>query len=164
MLAGQFDEEDAGTKAEIAAVIRKVRATAPIPAAPVTQHSAEEAYARVLGQAGATLPKRDPVDVRVVNMVRAGKCARGNGIIDLPQDVGGWPEYASSPAPVDSDHDGMPDQWEEMYGLNSGDPSDAAGDTDDDGYTNIEEYLNGTDPTQFIDYRDPQNNWNTLSG
>jgi hypothetical protein len=29
---------------------------------------------------------------------------------------------------------------------------------DGDGYTNIEEYLNGTDPTQYVDYRKPMNN------
>jgi len=158
----QFDEEDAGTEAEIAAVIKKVRATAPIPATPITQHSAEEAYTLVLAQAGATRPKRDPVDVRIVDMVRTGKCTHGNGIIDLPQDVGGWPQYASSPPPTDSDRDGMPDEWEKKFGLKPGDSSDGAADTDDDGYTNIEEWLNDTNPTVFVDYRKPENNRNTL--
>ncbi len=32
-----------------------------------------------------------------------------------------------------------------------------------DGYTSIEEYLNGTDPTVFIDYTKPENNINTLN-
>ena len=158
----QFDEEDAETEAELVAVMRKVRATAPIPAVPITQHSAEEAYARVLGQAGATLPKRDPVDVRIVNMVRTGRCTHGNGIIDLPQDVGGWPEYTSSPAPTDSDRDGMPDEWEEKFGLEPSDSSDGAKDADADGYTNVEEWLNGTNPTVSVDYRKPENNRNTL--
>jgi hypothetical protein len=35
-------------------------------------------------------------------------------------------------------------------------------DLDGDGYTNLEEYLNGTDPTKFIDYSKPENNVNTL--
>jgi pectate lyase len=69
---------------------------------------------------------------------------------------------ASAPAPVDSDHDGMPDEWEKKYGLDPNDPSDAAKDLDGDGYTNLEEYLNGTDPTKFIDYSKPENNVNTL--
>ena len=34
--------------------------------------------------------------------------------------------------------------------------------TDGDGYTNVEEYLNGTDPTEFVDYTKPENNTNTL--
>ena len=77
--------------------------------------------------------------------------------------MGGWPQYQSEPAPVDSDHDGMPDSWENKFGLKSGDLADGSVDTDDDGYTNVEEWLNGTDPTQFVDYRNPINNINTLS-
>jgi len=37
----------------------------------------------------------------------------------------------------------MPDSWEKANGLNPGDPSDGNGDLDNDGYTNLEEYLNG---------------------
>jgi len=85
-----------------------------------------------------------------------------NGIITTPEDVGGWPEYKSASAPLDSDHDGMPDEWEKKYGLDPNDPADAAKDLDGDGYTNLEEYLNGTDPTKFIDYSKPENNLNTL--
>jgi hypothetical protein len=47
---------------------------------------------------------------------------------------------------VDSDHDGMPDAWEQKYGFNPNDPSDASKDANGNGYTNIEEFLNGTDP------------------
>jgi hypothetical protein len=45
----------------------------------------------------------------------------------------------------DTDNDGMPDAWEVMYGL---DPSvnDAAGDLDNDGFSNLIEYLRGTLP------------------
>jgi len=62
--------------------------------------------------------------------------------------VGGWPEYQSAPPPVDTDHDGIPDEWEINSGLNPKDPSDANQDADGDGYTNIEEFFNGTDPQQ----------------
>lgn len=51
---------------------------------------------------------------------------------------------------VDSDHDGMPNDWEKKYGFNPNDPSDAAKDADGDGFTNLEEYQAGTDP------RDPK--------
>ena len=46
----------------------------------------------------------------------------------------------------DSDGDGMPDWWEITYGLNPNDPADASQDSDNDGWTNLEEYQNGTDP------------------
>ena len=111
----------------------------------------------------ATLPKRDPVDTRIINIVRTGKPTYKNGIIDIPSDVGGWPEYKSTPAPTDSDHDGMPDTREQKFSLKWNDPSDGAKDADDDGYTNVEEWLNSTDPTQFVDYRNPENNKNTVS-
>ena len=50
----------------------------------------------------------------------------------------------------DSDNDGMPDWWEEKYGLNPGDPSDANQDLDGDGYTNLQEYKMGTNPAKDI--------------
>jgi hypothetical protein len=56
----------------------------------------------------------------------------------------------------------MPDTWERRHGLDETDPADGIRDSDEDGYTNLEEYLNGTDPTVFIDYRLPENNVNTL--
>jgi hypothetical protein len=139
----------------------KMREAFPAPA--ITQQSAEEAYKLVLEGAGATLPKQDTVDGRVINMARTGTVTFCNGMIMSPTDVGGWPEYSDAgKAPVDSDHDGMPDWWEKKYGLNSSDASDASQDKDGDGYTNIEEYLSGTDPTQFVDYSKADNNVNTL--
>jgi len=155
----QFD--DAPTQADIKALINKVRATAPAPALPITQQSAEKAYELVLARAGATLPKRDPVDRRIIDIVRSGKPTFQDGIIDIPSDVGGWPQYKSSAAPADSDHDGMPDTWEKKFSLKWNDPYDGARDSDGDGYTNVEEWLNGTDPTQFVEYRKPENNIDT---
>lgn len=146
----QFD--DVQSQTQIEALIVNVRATAPTHAPPITQQSAERAYELVLAQAGATLPRRDSVDARIVESVLTGRPTFRNGIIGTPADVGGWPEYKSAPAPADTDHDGMPDEWEEEFGLDLKDPSDGASDTDSDGYTNIEEWLNGTDPTQFVDY------------
>jgi pectate lyase len=157
----QFD--DAETEAKIKALIKKVRSTTPIPTVPITQQSAKQAYIQVLTQAGATLPRRDAIDLRIINIVLTDKPTYKNGIIDIPSDVGGWPEYNSAPAPVDSDHDGMPDSWEKKYGLKWSDPADGAKDTDGDGYTNVEEWLNDTDPTQFVDYSNPKNNRKTLS-
>src|SRR5262249_6215421 len=136
---------------------KDVRAYQPFTAAPVTTQKAEEAYELVLAHAGASLPRRDPVDLRVIESVRTGKPAFQKGISDTPADVGGWPEYRPGPGPeADSDGDGMPDSWEKRYSLDPNDPSDAARDRDGDGYMNLEEYLNGTDPTRFVDYTKPE--------
>lgn len=47
---------------------------------------------------------------------------------------------------IDSDGDGMPDYWEEKYGFDPFDPSDANDDPDGDGLVNLDEYRHGTDP------------------
>jgi hypothetical protein len=105
-------------------------------ALPATQ-PASEAAELVLSRAGASL-QRDAVDKRVIENVRA----RLGKVIDSQQEVGGWPVLKSLPAPLDSDHDGMPDDWENAHGLNPNDPADRNTDRDGDGYTNLEEYLN----------------------
>jgi pectate lyase len=129
-----------GTEPQDAAVSPNGRAyivASPNPAPPVTTIPAQDAFAAVLDGAGATLPARDAVDQRVVNAVRT----RAGAIIDSPSQVGGWPDLASGAAPVDSDGDGMPDDWEHGRGLDPG-RDDGAADRDGDGYTNLEEYLN----------------------
>jgi hypothetical protein len=65
------------------------------------------------------------------------------GIVDKVEQAGGWPLLKSAPAPRDSDADGMPDTWEQARHLKPQDPSDASQDRNQDGYTNIEEYVNG---------------------
>ena len=47
----------------------------------------------------------------------------------------------------DSDSDGIPDYWEEKYGLNPNLDLDAAGDLDNDGWSNLDEFRNNADPT-----------------
>lgn len=55
--------------------------------------------------------------------------------------LGGYPDLAAGTPPADTDQDGMPDNWETAHGLDPGDSADGNSDRDDDGYTNIEEYL-----------------------
>jgi len=114
------------------------------PVAAVVTDGALTAYERILASCGATLPERDAVDARIVEEIRTGK----GRIIDSQREVGGWPRLRCTPAPKDTDGDGMPDAWERKHGLADADASDAGEDRDGDGYTNIEEYLNGTDPTK----------------
>ena len=108
--------------------------------------TAKESYEKVLLYAGAIFPKRDATDEHVVNETRTGKAmGKGSfgkpGIIDSPLAVGGWAEYKSAPAPVDTDSDGMPDAWEIKKGLNPNDANDR-NKADASGYTMLEIYLN----------------------
>lgn len=146
--------------------------------------AAQDAYDFVLDNAGATFPKRDIVDQRVIEQIKTGKVyydkkadkmdfyqfehrrlpkdSYKHGIITDIRQVGGYPEYKGTPY-KDSDNDGMPDEWEKKYGLNPNDPSDAVKDMNGDGYTNIEKYINGIDPTQKIDWTNSDNNHDTLA-
>ena len=49
-------------------------------------------------------------------------------------------------SPLDTDVDGMPDDWEIMHNLNPNDPADAFLDDDGDGLTSLDEYSIGSDP------------------
>lgn len=110
-----------------------------IPMEPVTTSSPEQAKTDVLAHAGASFPKRDIIDTRIVNDVRNGT---GQSIMFTnAQPEGGWPALNSSVAPLDSDKDGMPDAWEFTNGLNMNNPSDGSNYTAS-GYTNLEIYLN----------------------
>ncbi|MDD9265569.1 Ig-like domain-containing protein [Paenibacillus sp. GCM10023248] len=100
--------------------------------------TAEQAYERVLSQAGATYPRRDAVDARIVNDVRNGT----GRLINNEWEAGGYPELKSVEAPKDTDHDGMPDVWEIEAGLNPSDAADGKQVTES-GYSNLELYMNG---------------------
>jgi hypothetical protein len=140
-----------------------IRVDAPMPMAKITIISAKDAYDYVLDNVGATLPKRDAVDKRVVEQVKTGRIqyreagttsigskyikrrlpadSYKQGIITHPAQVGGYPNYKGV-AYKDADNDGMPDDWERKNKLNPNSAADASLDRDNDGYTNIEAYLN----------------------
>ncbi len=140
-----------------------VRVNQPLFESYVTTQSAADAFTNVLADVGATFPKRDVIDRRIVDEVRTGTThyegTKGPkfdppgrnwpGLIDEPTDVKDakdspdfpWPQYRTYDVPVDTDHDGIPDDWEKKFGLNPNDPQDANADRDGDGYTNLEKYL-----------------------
>jgi hypothetical protein len=151
-------------------VLAKIKVDEPFKHAPITIQPADKAFESVLANAGALLPRRDAVDVRVTEMVRSGNVSAKpgpdfetpfskvgysqqviekiaelvpKGIITDPSQVGGWPDYQGTPY-KDSDSDGMPDEWETAHGLNPNDAADASQESKaGDGYTNIEAFLNG---------------------
>ena len=85
------------------------------------------------------------------------------GIITDICQVGGFPKYKKVKPYVDTDGDGMPDEWEIANGLNPNDPSDANKDCTGDGYTNIEKYINGISTKEKVDWTDMKNNHDTLA-
>lgn len=102
-----------------------------------TNEMSSEVAKCILSATGATAPQRDNVDTRVINDFSQGTGTILNNI-KYPED---FPTYNTSLiAPADSDNDGMPDLWESQVGLNplADDSSQASL---NDGYTNIEKYL-----------------------
>jgi len=66
------------------------------PAPAVTTEPAPTAYDRVLADAGATLPKRDTVDNRIIQETREGT----GHIVKWVKDAGGWPDFPSASVPL----------------------------------------------------------------
>ncbi len=146
---------DGGVKG-VNAVEDIIRVHTPFPYEYITEQTAEEAYYSVLENAGANFPQRDSVDMRVIAEVEHGTAtfegsgyetiqgldtAIVRGIIDSQDEAGGWPELFSDEAPVDSDFDGMPDDWENANGLNMNDEVDRNL-VADNGFTMLENYIN----------------------
>ena len=116
----------------------------------VKTHTAKEAYENVLADVGCNIPMLDDHDRRVIVETRTGTATfKGSksglpGLPDSQEDVGGWEDYPEIhwPADWDTDRDGLPNQWETRKGLDPADATDGAVDSDGDGYTNLEDYLN----------------------
>ncbi len=151
--------------------------------------SAEDAYQSILEEVGATLPKRDAHDMRLIKemtgeieIVRytytdtSGQASpvKGveTGIIDTqlnlvsPEDRAAgktaWDVYQSTPeteAPVDNDKDGMPDTWETEHGLNPNDGSDFKI-IANNGYSNLENFIYGLDKPTSVGHFELEQNIN----
>ncbi len=120
----------------------------PARVAPVTTHTALEAYRLVTEYAGCF--PRDRVTRRTVQEVRLGTGKWGRDAPTAPTDKWFMKGLTVTKAPKDFDGDGMPDAWEKSHGLSANDPADAnkivpkgtsAGDRHA-GYTFIEFYVN----------------------
>jgi hypothetical protein len=120
----------------------------------VTTENPTNAYKIVLSDVGCTQPMVDDHDSRVIRetidgtYTYIGSASGLHGLPDSENDVGGWESYPEihRDANFDTDHDGLPDWWETMRGLNTnsatGDFSDSNADLEGDEYTELDRYLN----------------------
>ncbi len=121
---------------------KDARKDEPFEYVPIMQHSAEDAFRWVVAYAGASL-FRDEIDLRIAQETMTGRPRfKGSvtgrpGIIDTPEDVGGYPDYYAEEPPVDNDADGIPDEW-----LAQNYPGKTANELNEFGYTYLEVYLN----------------------
>lgn len=155
-------KEGSLSKEEAQHYLALIKYDKPFPMPEMTILSSDNTLDHVMDNAGATLPRRDPVDERIIRTVKTGKPEYAEGLDPesfyqfkhrrLPADsykqgiitdvaqVGGYPEYNGKPY-KDSDNDGIPDDVEKKMGLDPKNPNDAAEITES-GYANIELYLN----------------------
>lgn len=148
------DESDVYNSSSVRYV--RMKLGEPIDAGVVTTHSAKAAFEKMLSYGGASL-MRDGHDVRYMEEARTGTVTfKGSlngwkGIIDkcidvIPGYVGTpypWSTPEATAAPVDSDGDGMPDEWETLNGLDPNKNDASLYTVDPRGwYTNIEVYAN----------------------
>ncbi|AUO19050.1 pectate lyase family protein [Monoglobus pectinilyticus] len=108
---------------------------------PITLDAAEDVYNEVLSDAGATLPKRDEVDTRIIGEVETRTAPIGSkgsvGLVDDPTDCipegatnydgRGYPALAQETraGDYDADGDGIADTWEDKMGLDKTNPHDS---------------------------------------
>lgn len=154
-----------------------IRLDSPLDIDVITTHTAAQAFEQVLLYAGCSL-SRDILDERIVEETRSGlatyigsvssDASKYPGLIDVQEDVmlegatSPWPTLSAGEvdeaARVDTDGDGMPDIWETAHNLNPNDATDGKAVTlSDEGYTNLEVYLNSLVEDMMI-------NQNTVGG
>lgn len=155
VMPGYFDENNqtAGRKASGNTVSYDNFVNTPFFPSYVTTQSAKNAYKIVLSDVGCVQPEFDEHDQRVISETLNGTYSfRGSvtnkpGFPDNEADVGGYENYpiVDRNADWDTDQDGLPNWWENIIGTNAnsavGDFSDPNADADQDGYTNLDNYL-----------------------
>lgn len=142
--------------------ISDYRLTAPSVSSGIVTTSAEQAYADVLSSAGARFPSLDEVDARILAEAAGLQQPQFTGaykptytgMIDSQEDLkpagadatwSAWPDLSAfndETVPVDSDGDGMPDEYELANGFDIYDATDGAA-IASNGYSNLENFLNG---------------------
>ncbi len=107
----------------------------------------------------ATITEIDPKQESFLASEKRVKCKCGKAISGDIKAVPACPYCGEKQAEekkvvLDTDGDGIPDEWEKKYALNVNDAADANADADADGFTNLEEYMAKTDPRDKNDHPD----------
>lgn len=105
---------------------------------PMNLKTAEEAYYDIVEHVGASRV-RDSHDQRIIDQLTS--LGKKGAFIDDESGVGGIGSLSGGSALKDTDGDGMPDEWEDANGTDKN-KYDANIDSNGDGYTNIETYIN----------------------
>jgi len=123
---------------------RSFQSNTPFPVSnfPITTVSVNSVLSNVTADVGATLPRQDSIDLRIIQDTFNGE---GN-VINDPSEVGGLINFVGGAPYADDDQDGMSNEWETLHRLDPNNSADRNDDEDGDGYTNLEEFLNSTEP------------------
>lgn len=97
---------------------------------------------RRLACGGGWVANRDSVDTRLISQYQNNTGISALAVTENSAGIGGFPTIAAGTPCTDSDHDGMPDEYEIARGFNANNAADrntVAG----NGYTNLQNYLEG---------------------
>ncbi|MEQ9443836.1 MAG: T9SS type A sorting domain-containing protein [Cyclobacteriaceae bacterium] len=146
---GYYEQNDINSRlhSNETSVLANILLEQPYPSPEITMLPTDRLLDYLPSEVGATLPTRDPVDKKVIRDI----INRKGGLVNRKGNVLEWPPYSQGIPLLDQDKDGMPDFWEERYGFDIM-LDDSALDADGDEYTNIEEYLNHTNPSGVEDF------------
>jgi hypothetical protein len=117
---------------------------------------------------GNWVSHRDAADQRIISQYKS-RSSGGfwpNGITDagtdsIPSPLSAWtdnPVTSGFTACTESQHDGIPDQWKKALGLSTTDPN-LYKETAPNGYTYLENYLNGPDGSASLRTDDKESTW-----
>lgn len=100
-----------------------------------------------LDENGDWVTNRDPVDERLITDITAGSGPDNTHRPSTAVQAGrGYAPSSTSAGYADRDHDGMSDTWEIRHHLDPSNIEDGPADFDLDGWSNLDEFLNGTHP------------------
>jgi pectate lyase len=147
VMVGRVSEENGSQQGALSTQYKRTSPLLALPV-PIPTDSVNNLESVLLPTVGASqrldcngnwILNRDSVDARIIQEYNTNR-----GIVpNRESEVGGFPTIANGTPCTDTDHDGIPDAYEDAHGLNKNSASDgpviAA-----NGYSNVENYLNSS--------------------